>query len=90
MNVDSNDDISRGLLKQLEGLRVGLQADGADIRIDTVEDQGSRIHMSLLLTESTCLDCIMPKSHLESVLRDNFRRKYSVVKEVVLDDPREK
>jgi hypothetical protein len=88
MLLNQDPEIRSGLQEELDALRVALQADGADLVLDDVGGNGQRVHLSLVVSDETCLDCIMPKDHLESIILENFREKYPVVEEVVLNDPR--
>jgi hypothetical protein len=70
-----------------EPFRSGLQADGADLRV--LEVDGSQAIAELVVSEKTCLECIMPKEHLEQVLLVIGREASPELTSVVLRDQRE-
>ena len=74
-------------MPRFEELRRALQADGADLTLDAVQEGTAMVR--LILTPAACLECIMPKDTLEQMLlvslRGEGRRE---VQRVELLDPR--
>jgi hypothetical protein len=58
-----------------------IQLDGGDIEV--VADDGTSVHLRLILTDAECAECVMPKGVLEEV----SSKLLGVA--VTIDDPRE-
>lgn len=71
----------------LAGIREALQADEADMEVDGLE--GSTARVRLLIGPSTCMECIMPKEHLEQIMLVMIQDAMPHVDRVELEDPRE-
>jgi hypothetical protein len=71
----------------LSGLREGFQADGADLKLVSVER--ATAHVRLIFTDETCQECILPGSMLQPILETTLRRACPELEGVQLDDPRE-
>ncbi len=69
----------------LEPARVSLQADGADLDVESVQDGVARVH--LVLGPETCLECIVPTAVLHQVLTMTAKKGGAPV-EIDLVDPR--
>lgn len=69
----------------LEPARKSLQADGADLDIERIDDGIARVH--LVLGPDTCLECIVPKAVLHQVLTMTAKKGGAPV-EIDLVDPR--
>lgn len=70
----------------LAGLREGFQADGADLEVVSVENGVARVR--LVVTDQTCLDCIVPGPVLRQVVEASVRQSCPEVHSVEIDDPR--
>lgn len=70
----------------LAGLREGFQADGADLEVLSVENGVARVR--LVVTDQTCLDCIVPGPVLQQVVEASVRQVCPEVHSVEIDDPR--
>ena len=70
----------------VEQLREGFQADGADLELESLEDGVARVR--LVVTDETCLECIVPGEILQTVLETSLRQSVPDLRAVVLDDPR--
>lgn len=70
----------------LAGVRQGLQADGADLEIDSVEDDVATVR--LLFSAETCQECIVPAGVLERLMMAAFRGVDPAL-QVRLLDPRD-
>jgi hypothetical protein len=71
----------------LEPLAESLRADGADLLVEGRD--GATLRVRLVLGPEACLDCILPREHLESVLLAAAKQADPAIAEVQLDDPRE-
>ena len=70
----------------LAGLREGFQADGADLQVVSAEAGVARIR--LVVTEATCLECIVPNPILQQVIEASVRQAWPEVHRVEVEDPR--
>lgn len=70
----------------LAGLREGFQADGADLELVGVE--GGRARVRLLVTEETCLECIVERPILEQVVAAALQASCPELSGIDLEDPR--
>ena len=75
------------LAPSLQQLRDLVSADGGDVALDGVD--GSTIRVRLVLENSHCVECVLPRPFLEQVAVDVFRRNGVDVDAVAIDDPRE-
>ena len=75
------------MIEGLEEIRSLVQADGSDMELVGVEDD--TVHLRLVIVDTTCVDCVMPRPFLEEVALDILRRADGTVRQVVIDDPRE-
>jgi hypothetical protein len=75
------------LAPSLQQLRDLVSPDGGDVALDGVE--GSTVKVRLLLENSHCVECVMPRPFLEQVALDVFRRNGVELDAVAIDDPRE-
>lgn len=71
----------------LDDLRMGFNADGADLEV--VEAGDTAVTVRLVITEETCLECIVPKPVLVQILQSSVRKKFPNIQTVELIDPRE-
>jgi Fe-S cluster biogenesis protein NfuA len=79
----SSEDSARQAVEQL---REGFQADGADLELQSLEDGVARVR--LVVTDETCLECIVPGDILQTVVEASLRQAVPELRGVVLDDPR--
>jgi Fe-S cluster biogenesis protein NfuA len=75
------------VVRALDGVRVVLQADGADIELVAVHD--GQAQLRLLVADANCAECVLPKALLEEVALDMMRAQVPALARVVIDDPRE-
>lgn len=71
----------------VQPLAESLRADHADLEVIGYESETA--HLRLVLTDEACLECIMPKDFLETMLLDVIGTAYPQVHRVALNDPRE-
>ena len=79
--------VHRQVLDLLTVPRLALQADAADLAVISVDP--IRVHLALVITADTCLDCVLPRAHLQQVLLTELRRSMPSLAAVQIDDPRE-
>lgn len=72
----------------LKGLRTGLQQDGADINVQSVNKD--RIELNLIFREETCLECIVNSEILAAQVKMALTKIFADVPKVILNDPRTK
>ena len=72
--------------KALEGLRLGLRRDGADLNVHSVG--GDCVDLSLIFKDSTCQECIVGTDLLLAKIRLALGKALTQVPKVVLHDPR--
>lgn len=72
--------------KALEGLCKGLRSDGADLVVDSANEEN--IELSLILKENACLECIVPIDVLQSHVRIVLSKAFEKLPQIVLHDPR--
>ena len=70
----------------LAGLREGFQADGADLEVLSVESGVARVR--LVVTDETCLECIVPGPILQQVVEASVKQAVPDVSRVEVEDPR--
>lgn len=72
--------------RALAGLREGFQADGADLEVLSVVDGTARVR--LVITEETCLECIVPRHILRDVVAASVKQACPELRRVDVEDPR--
>jgi hypothetical protein len=77
-----------GIAAGLDEVRNLVSADGGDIVLDGVD--GTTVKLRLVLETAHCVECVMPRTFLEHVALDVFRRNGATTDAVVIDDPRER
>ena len=75
-----------GLEKALEGLRVGLRSDGADLIVNSVS--ADCIDLSLIFTQKECPECIVSGEMLLAKVRLILGKVFPQLPKLVLHDPR--
>ena len=73
----------------LEEVRPLVQADGADLVLEEVDDAGGQVVLKLDLANVSCLECVLPPELLHSMISDAFTRRVPGLSGVVVEDPRE-
>lgn len=71
----------------LRQYREGLRSDGADLLVEV--DSYSRVRARLVVTDQTCLDCIMPGEVITDIVRSVLSARFDQPVDVILDDPRD-
>jgi hypothetical protein len=64
-----------------------VSPDGGDIELTGVD--GATYQLRLVLENSHCIECVMPRPFLEQVALDVFQRNGTDAVAVAIDDPRE-
>jgi hypothetical protein len=72
--------------KALENVRIGLKRDGADLVVNSSNDEG--IELSLIIENSACLECIVSNEILIAKVQRSLSKVVSTVPRVVIHDPR--
>lgn len=67
----------------LEKLRPGLVADGFDLRLQTIGDDGS-VEIALEAKPDACLECLVPDAILVQVIESAIRDQQGSVEKVIL------
>jgi len=73
--------------KALDGLRLGFQADGADLEVVSATE--SEVTIRLVGNDDTCWDCIVTPDLLQSVIASLLHHSMSALETIDLIDPRE-
>ena len=79
MNIDE-------LERAIDGLRKGLQNDGADLVIDNINDD--HIEIRLILKEHACRECIVGRDVLIILVETALRQVVPAHINILLNDPR--
>lgn len=79
-------DLQQRIDKSLDALRMGLTADGADLKV--VARSESDVEVSLVITPETCQDCIVSTDLMETMVKNLVSQEAPEVN-VTLIDPRE-
>lgn len=80
-------DASPVLLAAIEEVKELVQADGGDMVLTSVD--GDTANLQLVVENSTCVECIMPREILEQITLDILQRGGAGIQAVAIDDPRE-
>jgi Fe-S cluster biogenesis protein NfuA len=78
--------IQNDVEKALDGLRQGFKADGADLRVEAMNE--SSVSVRLVGTEETCWDCIVSTDQLRHVVTSVLAAHVPTITSVDLIDPR--
>ena len=65
-----------------------LRADGADLLLRDSNPKTARVHLTLVLDDVSCADCILPPDELRATINAGLERRIAGEFELVLDDPR--
>jgi Fe-S cluster biogenesis protein NfuA len=79
---------SEAVAAVVEKFRRILQADGATVTV--VEATSKSLVLSLGLGGVDCEECVMPRAHLEAMLRRDLEREKTGISSVFVADPRER
>ncbi len=58
----------------LAELRPSLDADGFDLRLDSIE--GDEVHVGLVAKTDACLECLVPDEMLVQILETSIRKRH--------------
>ena len=76
-----------GIAAGLDEVRGLVSPDGGDVVLDGID--GSTVRLRLVLETAHCVECVMPRTFLEHVALDVFRRNGAEVDAIAISDPRE-
>ncbi len=76
-----------GVSAAIESLRSMMQLDGGDLVVTSAD--ADQVMVKLVLEDVECLDCVMKRPTIESLLLSSVREPFPSVSRVVLDDPRD-
>ena len=79
--------VSAVLLAAIEEVRELVAADGCDMLLTSVD--GGTANLRLVVENSNCVECIMPREILEQITLDILQRGGAGIDAVAIDDPRE-
>ncbi len=65
-----------------------LRADGADLLLVDWDAAAARVHVSVDISGSNCVECIIPPDLLADMLGDAINRAVASKVDVIVDDPR--
>jgi hypothetical protein len=77
-----------GVAAAVDELAGFLRADGADLLLRDANPKTARVHLSLVLDDVSCADCILPPDDLRDTIAAALERRITGEFELVLDDPR--
>jgi hypothetical protein len=77
-----------GVAAAVDELAGILRADGADLLLRDANPKTARVHLSLVLDDVSCADCILPPDDLRDTITAALERRITGEFELVLDDPR--
>ena len=72
--------------KALEGIRIGLKKDGADLVVNSINNDC--IELSLIVQPGACLECIVSSDILLAKVRLVLSKIVQIVPRIMLHDPR--
>jgi len=72
----------------LAEVRPLVQADGADLVLEAVDEGEGRVVVRLDLAAVTCLECVLPPDLLHSMIAEALTRRVAGLADVVVEDPR--
>ena len=85
--TDASSPVSAVLLAAIEEVRELVAADGGDMLLTSVD--GGTANLRLVVENSNCVECIMPREILEQITLDILQRGGAGIDAVAIDDPRE-
>jgi len=75
------------LLAAVDEVKELVAADGGDMLLTGVD--GATAKLQLVVENSNCVECIMPREILEQITLDILQRSGAGIDAVTIDDPRE-
>jgi hypothetical protein len=75
------------LTEAIGPLRRGFNADGADLVVESATEDSTVVR--LVITDETCLDCIVPHDMLEFIIAGTVTKRFPQISNVEVIDPRE-
>jgi hypothetical protein len=85
--TDASSPVSPVLLAAIAEVKELVQADGGDMLLTSVD--GGTANLRLVVENSNCVECIMPRDLLEQITLDILQRGGAGIDAVTIDDPRE-
>ncbi len=73
----------------IEPLRALVAADGADLRIESIDDATDTVQLRLILPDASCRDCVLPGEVLAGIAFERLSRTRPGLRAVVVLDPRD-
>ena len=67
----------------LDVLRPGLDADGFDLSVESIKDDGL-VNVALTATPEACMDCLVPDEMMVSMIEGTMKEKEPAVDRVAL------
>jgi Fe-S cluster biogenesis protein NfuA len=74
------------LSEAIDPLRVGFNADGADLVVESATEDSAVIR--LVVTDQTCLSCIVPYDTLRFIITGTVTKHFPQISTVEVIDPR--
>ena len=71
------------LEEALDVLRPGLDADGFELTVESIEEDGS-VNVALTATPEACMDCLVPDGMMVGMIEGTMKEKEPAVSRVVL------
>jgi hypothetical protein len=75
------------VLAVLDDFQGMVSADGARLDLLSADDAG--LVLDLVLVDAGCAECVMPREHLEGILRDQLKDALASPPAITIRDPRE-
>ncbi len=85
--TDAGSPVGAALLAAVDEVRELVAADGGDMLLAGVD--GTTAKLQLVVENSNCVECIMPREILEQITLDILQRGGAGIDAVTIDDPRE-
>lgn len=85
--TDASSPAGADLLAAIEEVKDLVAADGGDMLLVSVD--GGTANLQLVVENSNCVECIMPREILEQITLDILQRGGAGIDAVTIDDPRE-
>jgi hypothetical protein len=85
--TDASGPVGAVLLAAIDEVKELVQADGGDMLLTSVD--GGTANLQLVVENSNCVECIMPRDILEQITLDILARAGTGIASVSIDDPRE-
>jgi hypothetical protein len=85
--TEASSPVGAVLLAAIDEVRELVKADGGDMLLTSVD--GGTANLQLVVENSNCVECIMPRDILEQIALDILERGGAGIDAVAIDDPRE-